>query len=75
MYTGDNIRTAISVARDCEMVDSTANIYILSVTEVNNINETPSIMMEKAGSGAQPDFTVVDLYDTVRILFYVNMLL
>uniref|UniRef100_A0AAR5QDR3 Cation-transporting ATPase n=1 Tax=Dendroctonus ponderosae TaxID=77166 RepID=A0AAR5QDR3_DENPD len=64
MITGDNIRTAILVARDCEMVDSSATIYILSVTEVNNINEKPNIEMEKADSGVQPDFTAIDIYDT-----------
>uniref|UniRef100_A0AAR5QDK6 Cation-transporting P-type ATPase C-terminal domain-containing protein n=1 Tax=Dendroctonus ponderosae TaxID=77166 RepID=A0AAR5QDK6_DENPD len=64
MITGDNIRTAISVARDCEMVDSTATIYILNVTEVNNINEKPNIVMEKADSGVQPDFTAIHIYDT-----------
>ncbi|ENN70630.1 hypothetical protein YQE_12662, partial [Dendroctonus ponderosae] len=63
-FLGDNIRTAISVARDCEMVDSTATIYILNVTEVNNINEKPNIVMEKADSGVQPDFTAIHIYDT-----------
>ncbi|XP_066257174.1 polyamine-transporting ATPase 13A3-like [Euwallacea similis] len=72
MVTGDNIMTAISVARDCGMVDSTADIYILSVTEQENINEIPSIVIEKAGSGVQPDVAIVDIYNNLNCHFAID---
>lgn len=66
ILVGDNIMTAIAVARDCEMVETFADIYILSVTEQENINEIPSLVIEKAGSGVQPDVAVVDICNMVN---------
>ncbi|CAG9762834.1 unnamed protein product [Ceutorhynchus assimilis] len=61
MITGDNIMTAISVARDCGMVDAYADIYILEVTESED--EAPELLVKKAGSGAQPDIAVIEIYN------------
>lgn len=57
--------TAISVARDCGMVEAYADIYILSVTDNETADETPAIVIEKAGSGHQPEIAVIDIYNTV----------
>lgn len=58
--------TAIAVARDCEMVEAFADIYILSVTEHENLNEIPSLVVEKAGCGVQPEVAVVDICNMVN---------
>lgn len=59
MITGDNIMTAISVARDCGMVGASDDIYIVSVIDDLD-NEPPKLSLQKAGSGSSRDYTIID---------------
>ncbi|RZC41797.1 cation-transporting ATPase 13A3, partial [Asbolus verrucosus] len=49
MITGDNILTAISVARDCEMVKKHDQIYILE-TKNEDTNPVPELVLQNIGS-------------------------
>ncbi|XP_050298964.1 polyamine-transporting ATPase 13A3-like isoform X2 [Anthonomus grandis grandis] len=64
MITGDNIMTAISVGRDCGMISCSADVYIFSISENVNDSGIPSIVIEKTGSGYQPDVAVIDVYQS-----------
>ncbi|KAJ3657587.1 hypothetical protein Zmor_009376 [Zophobas morio] len=52
MITGDNILTAISVARDCEMVKETDQIFILNTRNTRNDDQNvlPELVLESTAS-------------------------
>jgi cation-transporting ATPase 13A2 len=63
MVTGDNVRTAISVARECGLVSHSANVYIPSFVQ-GRFNQPPSRSINDSGTGtkenAQLDWVSVD---------------
>ncbi|XP_044255627.1 polyamine-transporting ATPase 13A3-like isoform X1 [Tribolium madens] len=50
MITGDNILTAISVARDCEMVKTHDEIFILETKNCSNSSSTPELLLQNLNS-------------------------
>ncbi|XP_060531702.1 polyamine-transporting ATPase 13A3-like isoform X5 [Cylas formicarius] len=52
MITGDNIMTAIAVAKDCGMVPPNSDVYILDADESN---ESQGFTIKKAGSSDRED--------------------
>lgn len=56
MVTGDNILTAISVARQCELMDKTAHCFVPRFIQGTAAASAPSVSMNRANRIAIGDF-------------------
>ncbi|XP_047526862.1 polyamine-transporting ATPase 13A3-like isoform X1 [Vanessa atalanta] len=54
MVTGDNIMTAMSVARGCSMVQPHQKVVLITASQQLNNDERPALIMEVVGEGGPP---------------------
>ncbi|KAJ2946942.1 hypothetical protein O0L34_g16288 [Tuta absoluta] len=58
MVTGDNIMTAMSVARGCSMVLPHQKLLLVTAHHPNGLDNRPSLSMEVVGDGGPPKMSV-----------------
>lgn len=61
MITGDNIYTAISVARSCDMVGKNDRVVLLKIEAVDTAEIVPKLYVENIGMSNEPDQIAVPI--------------
>ncbi|CAH2107415.1 unnamed protein product [Euphydryas editha] len=58
MVTGDNIMTAMSVARGCSMVQPHQKVVLITTSQQSNNDQRPALNMEVIGEGGPPKLSI-----------------
>lgn len=80
MFLGDNIYTAISVARNCDMISKDSKVLLIKIENIVSSDVTPTLYVEHFGSTHASEDVVIPFDDSVRnfnstnfILFIINL--
>lgn len=69
MFLGDNIYTAISVARNCDMINKNSKVFLINIENVESSNVTPRLYIEHFGSTHASAEVAIPFDDSVGITF------